>query len=75
MSDLRLTMHTPEGREVSLPFAQAVAIAEACRDFAEPVWHFNDCGCCVSVHDRREHHRGYVIGPDGGADWVEAWPH
>lgn len=74
MSEARITMHTPEGREVSLPLAQALAIGEACRDFADPVWHFNECGCCVSVHARDTHWRGYIIGPDGGMDWVEVEP-
>jgi hypothetical protein len=25
-------------------------------------WHFNDCGCCVTLH---EHDCAYVIGRDG----------
>lgn len=27
-------------------------------------WHFNECGCCVSVHGSD---CAYVIGPDGDA--------
>ena len=29
-------------------------------------WHFNDCGCCVSLHGPDS---AYVIGPDGEADF------
>lgn len=33
--------------------------------------HWNECGCCVSVHeDVPEPSVGYVVGPDGGSDWI-----
>jgi hypothetical protein len=36
-------------------------------------WHPNACGCCITVHEHAEHvHEGWVIGPDGGTDWVVA---
>lgn len=74
MSELNVTIETPHG-PVTLPFAQVAAMGDALRDLrargAEPVtWHFNECGCCVSVHGGDG--AGWVIGQDGGADWHEA---
>jgi hypothetical protein len=32
-------------------------------------WHFNECGCCVSVHATPRYSGGFVVGRDGGVDW------
>ena len=67
----RVAVRMPDGEYIVLPRAQAFAIHRLARDMRDPAWHFNECGCCVSLHERHDHHRGYVIGPDGGADWVQ----
>jgi hypothetical protein len=54
-----------------LPYAQALTVAEKFVEL-DPEreglthWHFNDCGCCITLHGRD---CAYVIGPDGGADF------
>jgi hypothetical protein len=75
MSPLEVTFDTPYGKK-TLPFEQLMAlhsIMEAMRaDGLKPVWHPNECSCCISVHDNVEHPTGgYVIGPDGEYDWRE----
>jgi hypothetical protein len=70
MSRARVTMHTADGREITLPLVQALALGRLAQDFDDPVWHRNDCGCCVSVHERDDDTRGYIIGADGKNDWV-----
>lgn len=77
MSELNVTIHTPHG-PVTLAFAQAMRLGEAIKELrergAEPVtWHANECGCCVSVHGPDG--GGWVIGPDGGADYYAAGEH
>jgi hypothetical protein len=75
MSWAMLTIPTADGQKIELPVAQALAVAEALLEFKRPVWHVNDCGCCVSVHENEKPVTGgYVIGRDGGADWVEVEP-
>jgi hypothetical protein len=38
-----------------------------------PVWHFNDCGCCVCVHeDVPRVHAGYIVNRSGDAFWETA---
>jgi hypothetical protein len=59
MSDLKIKV---EGGELTLP--QAVELARLIRELDHSHWHFNECGCCVSLHGRD---CAYVIGPDGGA--------
>ena len=68
---MRVTFHTADGVEVELTADQTIALADRLDEFDDPVWHVNACGCCVSVHNRDDGHRGYVIGRDGEADWVE----
>jgi uncharacterized Zn finger protein len=62
-------------RQVSeLTTPQLVAVAQ-CHELLKergqsPVWHFNECGCCVSVHDDREEvHSGAVINQQGEVFW------
>jgi hypothetical protein len=70
VNKLRVTIRLDDGRDVKLPLVQAVALADLMEAFEEPVWHFNDCGCCISLHEHANSHEGFVIGPDGWADWV-----
>jgi len=69
-------IETPSG-PVELPVAQACAVAYYVEQIREDdgvaLWHRNDCGCCVAVHAIGRD-SGYVIGPDGGADFVELSP-
>jgi len=73
MSSLNITIPTPHG-DVTLPFEQFITLGKYLDQIRaegkQPVWHPNDCGCCVSVHPEGEH-SGWVIGADGGADYVE----
>jgi hypothetical protein len=46
-----------------LSVAQAEALLSLVASADEPThWHFNDCGCCVTLHGS---HDAYVIGRDG----------
>jgi hypothetical protein len=77
--DLTVDIPTPYG-VVTLPLAQAVAVVECVNRLAaegQPVtWHRNECGCCVTVHaDTRPLRGGYVIGRDGGTDWLDLDDH
>lgn len=67
MSEQRVTI-----RGVSLTVVQVMRIRELGEQLGEHEWHPNECGCCVTVHRRGEHHAGYIIGSDGEYDWVEA---
>ena len=67
MSELRVTL--PNG--IKLPFIQALRIGELGEKLGSYEWHLNECGCCITVHRRGEHDRGYVIGTDGEYDWHE----
>jgi hypothetical protein len=60
------------GRVVSMSEKQLLALHEHAPEFNDPVWHFNACGCCVSLHENENPHAGYVIDGDGECDWVEA---
>jgi hypothetical protein len=68
---LRISFDAPDGERVTMTAEQAIALHRCLRRFKEPVWHFNKCGCCVAVHEAGVDTEGYVIGQDGGADWVE----
>ena len=53
---------------------QAAEVSRAIRKFlaagVEPVWHDQECGCCVMVHQDMPHPPGgWLIGEDGSADW------
>ena len=76
MGEMFITINPGTEREVELPFMQAMALGRALKEFDGPaVWHFNQCGCCIIVHEHVEHPAwGYLIGADGGTDRVEA-PH
>jgi hypothetical protein len=74
MSELNVTIDTPHG-PVTMPFLQAVKLAECIEGLKvqgkKPTWHPNECGCCFSVHEDTEHpEEGWVVGRDGGADWI-----
>jgi hypothetical protein len=60
--------------EESMTVAQAITIAsfiEAMKEKGlDPIWHFNLCGCCVSVHENVSGDKvtgGWVINRDGEA--------
>jgi hypothetical protein len=56
---------------------QAIRVADCARLFRERgrevVWHFNHCGCCVSVHDAADVGgsvvEGYIVNRQGDATW------
>jgi hypothetical protein len=75
MGDLSITIDTPSG-PVTLPFMQVTAIGKVVRQLRaegkEATWHRNECGCCFTVHEDGVAHvyEGWVIGQDGGVDYV-----
>jgi hypothetical protein len=71
MRERIVVVNTSTGESVTMPEAQVLALAAHVPEFTDPVWHFNECGCCVSLHEREHPHAGYVIGSDGGCDWIE----
>jgi hypothetical protein len=73
-ADDYVTIETKYG-PVVMPAAQADAAA-ACIDVLlaqglQPIWHMNHCGCCLSVHAIDDEDKGFIVGSDGGADWIE----
>jgi hypothetical protein len=80
MSELRITIQVnEEGDRITLPFAQMVGIADCIKtiqaDGKDAMWHPAACGCCYLVHaippEGEIEHEGFVVGPDGGASWIE----
>jgi hypothetical protein len=53
---------------VKLGFAQAATLGRLMdeHDADAMHWHLNDCGCCLTFHTP---FGGWVIGPDGDADF------
>lgn len=77
MSDI--TIATPHG-DITLPALQAIGIGECMQTLINQgkriTWHVNECGCCYTVHeDTHPITGGYVVGPDGGYDWVNLEGH
>ena len=72
--DLTVTIKTSDG-DIEMPFMQAVTMSQLIRELEAEgktaIWHQNECDCCITVHAADDHHRGWVIGQDGGADLVE----
>ena len=66
----KVTLRLQGDRQAKVPLVQVLALADLLGLFEDPVWHLNDCGCCLSVHERDNHYEGFVVGPDGWADWV-----
>jgi hypothetical protein len=55
----------PGGQQLPMPQVLMMAKAiEECEGRAH--WHFNDCGCCVTVHGAD---CCWLIGPDGDFDF------
>lgn len=71
MADGDITLTTSHG-EVTMPLAQALTMGEACEKLEDPVWHFNECGCCISVHERADNTKGYVINAQGEGFWEDS---
>jgi hypothetical protein len=70
VSEVWIRLPTEHG-EVRVTVAQMFEVGRLCALLDDPVWHSNECGCCVAVHERADSHRGYVVGADGGSDWVD----
>lgn len=76
MSDLEVTIQTPHG-DVTLPYLQVMSMGRCLEELEsqgkQVTWHRGECGCCVVVHEAGlDHvHAGFVIGSDGGYDWVD----
>jgi hypothetical protein len=62
MGTVSITLPTGE----TLPLAQALALSQLTKELEEEGgkthWHFNNCGCCVSLHGSD---CSYVISDDG----------
>lgn len=69
MSQLWVTV---EGHRLTI--AQVLAIREVGAILGEYEWHMNECQCCVCVHPKGEHHRGYIVDQSGEYDWVDLTP-
>ena len=75
MNDAQVKIITPKG-EVTLQLAQALEVGHCIGLMTDagkdPVWHVQPCGCCVVVHDAADHGAsgGWLIGSDGGSEWV-----
>jgi hypothetical protein len=71
MGELMVKVRVAPGREIELPLPQLMSVGEVIGEFADPVWHWADCKCCIVVHESGEHIvGGYIVGPDGGRDWI-----
>lgn len=76
MSELQVTIPTPHG-DVTLPFLQAAAMGKCIQHLEfqgkQVTWHRAECPCCIVVHEAgiEPCNAGFVIGQDGGYDWVE----
>lgn len=65
-----LTVQIP-GTEIELPFPQALTLAKLTEAYPESTWHLNDCGCCVCLHPEGDSTKGWLIGADGEASYLE----
>jgi hypothetical protein len=71
MSNMIVTLANGE----TLTFLQVMRIHELGNAMDGYEWHKNDCGCCVTVHPKDNHHAGYVIDSGGGYEWIDLGPH
>lgn len=67
---LWITLHQGTDREITLPFEQVMRIYELGERLGEYECHLNQCGCCVAVHPKGQHDRGYIVDQEGGYNWV-----
>jgi len=79
MTEPTVTVTTAHG-PVTIPLLQAEAIVRYIEELQgqgkKVTWHRNNCECCFTVHEDVEHPtEGYIIGKDGGVDWVESEGH
>lgn len=77
MSELMVTIPTEHG-DITLPFMQVQGL-DRCIEMLrfqgkQAIWHRANCDCCIIVHEAEAEpcYQGYVIGPDGEFDWVDA---
>jgi hypothetical protein len=63
-----------EAREklLKLPTEQLAELLRLTQLYPASTWHFADCGCCLCLHpDGTDASHGFVIGKDGGSDYVK----
>lgn len=79
MSELEVTIPHPFG-DVTMPWPQAEAVGKCIEKLMfkgkEATWHRANCDCCIIVHEAGVEpcYEGFVVGRDGGFDWVEHDP-
>ena len=73
MSDVWVRLPTEHG-EARVTVAQMFEVGRLFGQFDDPVWHTNECGCCVAVHERGDGSRGYLVGSDGVSEWIGGEP-
>lgn len=76
--DMLITINPGEPNEYKLPFMQAMELGRRLAEFKNPMWHWNDCQCCITVHedlDGEDDHakvdRAYIIDSNGGTTLAE----
>ncbi len=61
----KLSFVLDDGRELTSPQLSTLATLINAEGLDNCHWHFNDCGCCITLH---AHDCAFVIGSDGGYD-------
>jgi hypothetical protein len=59
------------GTDVELTYEQANALVTLKVEHPNSTWHMADCGCCVCLHPEGDSSKGWLIGQDGKADYLE----
>ena len=67
---LQLKLRIP-GTPVELTYPQANAVVALKVENPNATWHMADCGCCVCLHPEGDSSRGWLIGQDGEAEYME----
>jgi len=62
------TITLPNG--ITLPMAQAFGMGDVFTELGDEKkhWHFNECGCCLTVHGMT---RSAIVNSDGDITWYE----
>ena len=55
-----------------LPRPQLNALASLAVEHPDSTWHLAECGCCLCVHPHGDSSKGWIIGPDGDAEYRDA---
>lgn len=72
-----MTTEHEEGKLIleSLPREQLLTLAALGQEHPGSIWHLAECGCCICLHPGGRRHEGWIIGPDGTAEYhAEAHP-